>query len=196
MEKDLSNEQVIHVKELDGIEYLQFRRLLEYKEITHCFTMKGKENINYISALKNPYFPKLCNHLGIDREKLAQIEMQVHGDVVKKAGLNLLTGPGNDIVASTVLTAAGAHMILFTTGRGTPLGAPVPTVKISTNSALYAKKPHWIDFNAGTILEGVSMEDACSALYKKVQAVASGEQTNNEKNNYREISIFKDGVTL
>ena len=108
----------------------------------------------------------------------------------------MLTGPGNDIVASTVLTAAGAHMILFTTGRGTPLGAPVPTVKISTNSALYAKKPHWIDFNAGTILEGVSMEDACSALYKKVQAVASGEQTNNEKNNYREISIFKDGVTL
>ena len=84
MEKDLSNEQVIHVKESDGIEYLQFRRLLEYKEITHCFTMKGKENINYISALKNLYFPKLCNHLGIDREKLAQIEMQVHGDVVKE----------------------------------------------------------------------------------------------------------------
>jgi altronate hydrolase len=124
------------------------------------------------------------------------VDVLEYGDEVKKAGLNLLTGPGNDIVASTVLTAAGAHMILFTTGRGTPLGAPVPTMKISTNSALYQRKPHWIDFNAGSVLEGVSMDEACSALYEKVRAVASGEQTNNEKNNYREIAIFKDGVTL
>ena len=119
-----------------------------------------------------------------------------YGEPVKVKGLNLLSAPGNDLVASTALAVSGAHIVLFTTGRGTPLGAPVPTMKISTNSALYQRKPHWIDFNAGTVLEGDSMEEACSALYEKVRAVASGELTNNEKNNYREIAIFKDGVTL
>ncbi len=115
------------------------------------------------------------------------------GEQVKKRGLNLLTGPGNDIVAVTNLTASGCHMILFSTGRGTPVGAPVPTVKIATNSALAARKPHWIDFNAGPILEG---EDLTDALFEFVISVAEGDKTDNEKNGYREISIFKDGVTL
>ncbi len=84
MKKDLSNDQVIHVRQEDGIEYLQFRRLLEYKDLTHCFTLKGKENINYISVVKNEYFPKLCQHLEIDSKKLVQIEKQVHGDLVKE----------------------------------------------------------------------------------------------------------------
>ncbi len=115
------------------------------------------------------------------------------GEHVKKQGLNLLTGPGNDIVAVTNLTASGCHLILFTTGRGTPLGAPVPTVKISSNSGLAERKPHWIDFNAGPIVDG---EVLTQDLFDFVIDVANGRQTNNEKNGYREISIFKDGVVL
>lgn len=115
------------------------------------------------------------------------------GSSVEKQGLNLLTGPGNDIVAVTNLTASGCHMILFSTGRGTPVGAPVPTVKIATNSDLASRKPHWIDFNAGEIINGANLTDE---LFDYVLEVASGKQTNNEKNGYREISIFKDGVVL
>lgn len=115
------------------------------------------------------------------------------GDSIKKKGLNLLTGPGNDIVAVTNLTASGCNMILFSTGRGTPVGAPIPTVKIATNSDLSVRKPHWIDFNAGTIIDG---DDLSDELLDYVIRVASGEKTNNEKYGYREISIFKDGVML
>lgn len=115
------------------------------------------------------------------------------GSSVEKQGLNLLTGPGNDIVAVTNLTASGCHMILFSTGRGTPVGAPVPTIKISTNSDLAKRKPHWIDFNAGEIING---EDLTDELFDYVLEVAGGKKTNNEKNGYREISIFKDGVVL
>ncbi len=115
------------------------------------------------------------------------------GEHVTKQGLNLLTGPGNDIVAVTNLTASGCHLILFSTGRGTPVGAPVPTVKLSTNTLLYERKPHWIDFDAGAVLDGNPLTDE---LLEYVISVASGTKTNNEKNGYREISIFKDGVTL
>ncbi len=115
------------------------------------------------------------------------------GSSVEKQGLNLLTGPGNDIVAVTNLTASGCHMILFSTGRGTPVGAPIPTVKLATNSDLANRKPHWIDFNAGEIINGADLTDE---LFDYVLEVASGKQTNNEKNGYREISIFKDGVVL
>lgn len=115
------------------------------------------------------------------------------GSCVEKQGLNLLTGPGNDIVAITNLTASGCHLILFSTGRGTPVGAPVPTVKISTNSDLAKRKPHWIDFNAGEIINGADLTDE---LFDYVLEVAGGKKTNNEKNGYREISIFKDGVVL
>jgi len=120
-------------------------------------------------------------------------DVLTYGDVATKGGLSLLNGPGNDIVAVTNLTAAGCHIILFTTGRGTPLGAPVPTVKISTNTALYKKKPHWIDFDAGTILDGENLDNK---IFEYILDVANGEETNNEKNGYREIAIFKDGVTL
>lgn len=111
-----------------------------------------------------------------------------YGDTVKKRGLNLLDGPGNDIVACTNLSAAGCHLILFTTGRGTPLGAPVPTVKIATNTVLAEKKHGWIDFNAMTGNE--------SGLWQLIKDVCEGKETANEKNGYREIAIFKDGVTL
>ena len=111
-----------------------------------------------------------------------------YGDKVEKAGLSLLNGPGNDIVAVTNLTAAGCHLILFTTGRGTPLGAPVPTVKIATNTALAERKTGWIDFDAQ---RGRDKE-----LFDLIVSVACGNETKNEKNGYKEIAIFKSGVTL
>lgn len=115
-----------------------------------------------------------------------------YGDIAKKPGLNLLNGPGNDIVAITNLTAVGCHMILFTTGRGTPLGAPVPTIKISTNTNLSERKSNWIDFNAGECLDTNCDND----LFNLIIETANGEETKNEVNGYREIAIFKDGVTL
>ena len=115
-----------------------------------------------------------------------------YGDTAGVKGLNLLNGPGNDMIAITNLTAVGCHMILFTTGRGTPLGAPVPTLKIATNSALAKNKPHWIDFDAQALLSG----DCTDALWQYMKAVAEGAPSKNELGNYREIAIFKDGVTL
>ena len=119
-----------------------------------------------------------------------------YADQVHTKGLNMLYGPGNDLVSATALTASGCHMVLFTTGRGTPFGAPAPTVKISTNSALYNLKHGWIDFNAGTVAEGESIPEAADRLYQKVISIASGEKTCSEKKGYRDISIFKDGVVL
>ena len=121
------------------------------------------------------------------------VDVLTYGDRLAKNGLSLLNGPGNDIVAVTNLAAAGVHIVLFTTGRGTPLGGPVPTVKISTNKALAEKKNGWIDFDASHTLDGSDLSDV---LLDYIVSVAGGEQTKNEKNGYREISIFKDGVTL
>ena len=121
------------------------------------------------------------------------VDVLNYGDIINKNGLSLLNGPGNDIVAVTNLTAAGVHIILFTTGRGTPLGAAVPTVKIATNHALAEKKKNWIDFDASSMLDG---NDPTSELFDFVIDVANGKETKNEINGYREISIFKDGVTL
>lgn len=124
------------------------------------------------------------------------VDVLDYGDLLTKNGLSLLNGPGNDIVAVTNLMACGVHMVLFTTGRGTPLGGPVPTVKISTNRALYEKKSNWIDFNASPILEGVSTDALANEFLDYIIEVASGKETKNEENGYREIAIFKDGVTL
>ncbi len=119
-----------------------------------------------------------------------------YGEPCLKKGLNLLTGPGNDIVSCTNMTAAGAHLILFTTGRGTPLGAPVPTIKIASNSGLATRKPGWVDYNAGKMLENHRLEDSAGELRQLILNVASGKKTQNEEHGYREIAIFKDGVTL
>lgn len=119
-----------------------------------------------------------------------------YGDRLSVKGLNLLSAPGNDLVASTALAAAGCHLVLFTTGRGTPFGTFIPTMKISTNSDLFNNKPQWIDFNAGTLLEGKPMEVVLQAFIDKIIAIANGERTHNEENDYREIAIFKNGVTL
>lgn len=119
-----------------------------------------------------------------------------YGERLTTKGLNLLSAPGNDLVASTALAAAGCQIVLFTTGRGTPFGTFVPTAKISTNSTLAANKPLWIDFNAGTIVEDSKAEDVDKAFIDFVLGVASGNLVNNEKSGYSEIAIFKSGVTL
>ena len=121
------------------------------------------------------------------------VDVLTYGERLTKNGLSLLNGPGNDIVACTNLMAAGVHIILFTTGRGTPLGTAVPTVKLATNHSLAERKANWIDFDASPMLEGV---DPTDALLDYVVGVANGDKTKNEINGYEEISIFKDGVTL
>lgn len=124
------------------------------------------------------------------------VDVLKYGDIVKKKGLNLLNAPGNDLVASTALGASGCHMVLFTTGRGTPFGSFVPTMKISTNTPIYELKNHWIDFNAGVLLEDKPMDELLNEFVDYVIGVANGEYVNNEKNGFKEIAIFKTGVTL
>lgn len=119
-----------------------------------------------------------------------------YGDRLQTNGLNLLSAPGNDLVASTALASAGCQIVLFTTGRGTPFGTFVPTMKIATNPTLAQRKPNWIDFSAGQLIEGKTMEQLLPEFIDKILAVASGEKARNEANGYREISIFKNGVTL
>ncbi len=120
-----------------------------------------------------------------------------YGEPVTTRGLNMLYGPGNDLVSATALTAAGAHLILFTTGRGTPFGAPAPTMKLATNTPLATKKSAWIDFNAGVVADGQrTIDEAAGDLMDLVLEVASGKHTRAEERGFREISIFKDGVVL
>ncbi|MFL0249721.1 UxaA family hydrolase [Clostridium neuense] len=119
-----------------------------------------------------------------------------YGETLKEKGLNLLSAPGNDLVASTALASAGCHIILFTTGRGTPFGTFIPTVKVSTNNDIFNRKKHWIDFNAGSLVINDNIDDLAEQFIKYVISIANGELANNEKNNIREIAIFKNGVTL
>jgi altronate hydrolase len=124
------------------------------------------------------------------------VDVLKYGEQIKRKGLNLLNAPGNDLVAATALGSSGCHMVLFTTGRGTPFGSFVPTMKISTNSPLFNLKPHWIDFNAGVLVEGKAMDEVLKDFIQYIVKVASGELVNNEKRDFREIAIFKTGVTL
>jgi len=126
----------------------------------------------------------------------ALVKVIRYGERVGPHGLTLLEAPGNDAVSSTALTAAGATVILFTTGRGTPLGFPAPTLKIASNSGLATRKPGWIDFDAGVVLSGQSMDEAADALMDLVIETASGKATKAELNGEREIAIWKSGVTL
>lgn len=124
------------------------------------------------------------------------VDVLSYGDRLTKPGLSLLSAPGNDLVATTALGSTGCQMVLFTTGRGTPFGGFIPTIKISTNSEIYKKKPHWIDFNAGELIHEQTMDMALEELVDYIIAVASGQQVNHEKNQFSEISIFRTGVTL
>lgn len=124
------------------------------------------------------------------------VDVITYGQRLRKKGLNLLQAPGNDLVASTALAAAGCQLVLFTTGRGTPFGTCVPTLKVSTNSELAHRKPHWIDIDAGTLVKGESFEDALTRFKVYILQVIQGEQTQNEKHGFSSIAIWKNGVTL
>ena len=119
-----------------------------------------------------------------------------YSEKVVTQGLNLLSAPGNDLVASTALASSGAQIVLFSTGRGTPFGCPVPTVKISSNSDLAARKSNWIDFNAGTLVQGGTLPEKARELFDFVKSIASGKKTRNELNNFQGMAIFKTGATL
>ncbi|MEA5105063.1 altronate dehydratase family protein [Pantoea sp. S18] len=124
------------------------------------------------------------------------VDVLKYGERLHTPGLNLLSAPGNDAVATSALAGAGCHMVLFTTGRGTPYGGFVPTVKIATNTQLADKKPHWIDFNAGRLIEGMSMAAMLEDFVDMIVAIANGQPARNETNDFRELAIFKSGVTL
>ena len=119
-----------------------------------------------------------------------------YGETIKTKGLNLLSAPGNDLVAATALAAAGAHIVLFTTGRGTPFACPVPTVKIASNTNLSNKKNNWIDFNAGSLLEEQTIEELTKNFSEYLQNIASGQKVKSEKAGFQDMAIFKQGVTL
>lgn len=125
------------------------------------------------------------------------IDVLKYGEILKEKGLNLLSAPGNDLVATTALAAAKCHLVLFTTGRGNPYGGYVPTVKISTNTELFNKKRKWIDFDAGRLVsEDLTIQELTNEFIEYIIRVINGEKTNNEKNHFQEIAIFKSGVTL
>ncbi|HKN05129.1 MAG TPA: altronate dehydratase family protein [Buttiauxella sp.] len=124
------------------------------------------------------------------------VDVLRYGERLKTPGLNLLSAPGNDAVATSALAGAGCHMVLFSTGRGTPYGGFVPTVKIATNSELALKKPHWIDFDAGKLLHGRDMNTLLTEFVDTIVDIANGKKTCNERNDFRELAIFKSGVTL
>ena len=119
-----------------------------------------------------------------------------YGEQVKTKGLNLLSAPGNDLVAATALAMSGAQIVLFTTGRGTPFASPVPTVKISSNSKLAGHKENWIDFNAGRMVEDMTKEELAQKLFEYVLEVASGRKVKAEEVGFHDMAIFKQGVTL
>ncbi len=123
-------------------------------------------------------------------------DVLVYGERIQTKGLNLLSAPGNDLVAATALAAAGAHIVLFTTGRGTPFASPVPTVKISSNTSLSIKKNNWIDFNAGLAVEDSTLEDLSKELFQYVLEIASGKKVKSEEAGFHDMAIFKQGVTL
>ncbi|MBN1469211.1 MAG: altronate dehydratase [Fusobacteriaceae bacterium] len=124
------------------------------------------------------------------------IDVLKYGEIIKKNGLNLLSAPGNDLVATTALAASGCHMVIFTTGRGTPFGGFVPTIKVSTNSNIFNKKKNWMDFNAGALVEDKTMDEVLESLIDLVVEVSNGKQSKNEINKFRNLAIFKSGVTL
>ena len=196
--------------EMFGAEQLLMNRA-KNKDVFEAFNSLIDEFKNYFIAHNQPIYenPSPGNKAGglttLEEKSLGAVQkggtsiiqsILQYGEPKQDKGLSLLQAPGNDAVSSTALAASGAHIVLFTTGRGTPLGFPVPTVKISSNSDIANKKPHWIDFNAGQVLEGVSIDKCAEALLQHCLAVASGQQTCNEKNGSHEIVIWKRGVTL
>lgn len=198
------------VPEMFGAEKLLMKRCENEKVFNKCVNMINSFKQYFFSHNQECYEnPSPGNHDGgittLEEKSLGCIQkggkavitdVLEYGEHCKKQGLNLLTGPGNDIVSTTNLTAAGANIILFTTGKGTPLGASVPTIKVASNSRLAKRKSNWIDFNAGELIKSNDFENMTEEIFKLLIDIASGRQTKNEQNGYRDISIFKDGVIM
>ncbi|MNO83252.1 Altronate dehydratase [compost metagenome] len=183
-----ANEQVFHKTVALINDFKQY--FMEYKQPVYENPSPGNK-AGGITTLED-------KSLGCTQKAGTSMVMDVlkYGETLQTKGLNLLSAPGNDLVAASALAAAGCQLVLFTTGRGTPFGTFVPTVKVSTNSAIYHLKGHWIDYNAGTLVEDAAPDDVLENFVNYIIAIASGEQVNNEKNDFREIAIFKSGVTL
>lgn len=198
------------VPEMFGAEKLLMKRCENEKVFNKCVNMINSFKQYFFSHNQECYEnPSPGNHDGgittLEEKSIGCIQkggkaiitdVLEYGEHCKKQGLNLLTGPGNDIVSTTNLTAAGANIILFTTGRGTPLGASVPTIKVASNSRLAKRKSNWIDFNAGELIKSNDFENMTEEIFKLLIDIASGRKTKNEQNGYRDISIFKDGVIM
>ena len=198
------------VPEMFGAETILMKRA-ENKEVFNKIVHLINDFKDYFIALNQPIYenPSPGNKAGgittLEEKSLGCIQkggqativdVLKYGERIKQKGLNLLSGPGNDLVSTTALGATGCHMVLFTTGRGTPFGSFVPTLKLSTNTPLAENKPHWIDFNAGKLVESQKISEVLDNLITKVLKTANGEKVNHEKSGFREIAIFKNGVTL
>ena len=198
------------IPEIFGAERILMARAKD-EQVFHEVVDVVNDFKNYFLAHNQPVFenPSPGNKAGgittLEEKSLGAVqkggqsplnEVLRYGQRAHEAGLSLLEAPGNDAVSSTALTAAGAVIVLFTTGRGTPLGFPAPTLKIASNTALAEKKPHWIDFDAGQTLAGESLDHCADALMDLILKTASGQPSCNEKNDEREIAIWKNGVTL
>ena len=198
------------IPEIFGAERILMARARD-EQVFHEVVDVVNDFKNYFLEHKQPVFenPSPGNKAGgittLEEKSLGAVqkggqsplnEVLRYGQRAHEAGLSLLEAPGNDAVSSTALTAAGAVIVLFTTGRGTPLGFPAPTLKIASNTALAEKKPHWIDFDAGQTLAGESLDHCADALMDLILKTASGQPSCNEKNDEREIAIWKNGVTL
>jgi len=191
-------ERMLMARAVDGAVFSDAARLVN--DFKHYFTAAGQR------VSENPSPGNLAGGITTLEEKsfgavqkagdapLTQVLR--YGERIRRPGLALLESPGNDAVSSTALAAAGATVLLFTTGRGTPLGFPAPTLKISSTSALALGKPRWIDFDAGPLLTGSTLDDLAQALLDLVIATASGRPTCAERNGEREVAIWKTGVTL
>ena len=198
------------VPEMFGAETILMNRCKD--EITFKKTVKLINDFKaYFKANKQPIYenPSFGNKQGgistledkslgcIQKSGFSKVvDVLNYGEQVSVKGLNLLSAPGNDLVASTSLAASGCQLILFTTGRGTPFASPVPTIKISSNSQLYDYKNNWIDFDCGKLIEGSSLKDLANELFEYVLKVASGTKVKSEEHKYHDLAIFKKGVTL
>ena len=165
--------------------------------LTEVPEMFGAEQLLMSHCRDEATFDKLVTMVNdFTQYFIAHVDVLRYGERLKVHGLNLLSAPGNDAVATSALAGAGCHMVLFSTGRGTPYGGFVPTVKIATNSELAAKKKHWIDFDAGQLIHGKAMPQLLEEFVDTIVAFANGKPTCNEQNDFRELAIFKSGVTL
>ena len=188
------------VPEMFGAEQLLMSHCRDEETFEKLVTMVNDFK-QYFIAHNQPIYenPSPGNKAGGITQKAGSsqvVDVLRYGERLKTHGLNLLSAPGNDAVATSALAGAGCHMVLFSTGRGTPYGGFVPTVKIATNSELAAKKKHWIDFDAGQLIHGKAMPQLLSEFVDTIVDIASGKKACNERNDFRELAIFKSGVTL